>query len=312
MNDCALDLRGIRAAQLYVTFGGLSDLFGVPGGTVALSNVALDVEGTYMEQVPAKDKRGNPIIFGVRQLDELNVPIPGANNSSRSIRPAHRHQPCVVSHFFRHPGCERACGRRDRADQRLYVSGRHEAQERGNVLHDKSGEFHQGALPRSIPIGRNGGNAGSGINPEAPRFFPIDIRDHGKLSTGIPTGALDANFSFWRTKTRPAEHRHVRAAAKASGRSRSEPETPRREGRGRGSLRAGAPRPFNKRRLWTRSTPFTALHPTSIDTTSLDSGGAVVGTDGNPSSSLDIGSLMSQLITAGASYNANQQASQPT
>ncbi len=58
--------------------------------------------------------------------------------------------------------------------------------------------------------------------------------------------------------------------------------------------------------------PLSALDPTSIDTTSLDSGGAVVGTDGNPSSSLDIGSLMSQLIgTAGASYVASQQASQP-
>lgn len=41
-----------------------------------------------------------------------------------------------------------------------------------------------------------GGNAGTGINPEAPGFFPIDIRYDGKLSTGIPTGALDANLQL--------------------------------------------------------------------------------------------------------------------
>ncbi len=196
-NDCAIDLRGIRAAQLYVTFGGLADLFGTPGATVTLTNVVLDVEATYIEQVPRTDKRGNPIVFAVRQLDEINLPLPGANNQ-QTIDVDQRTGVNLVSlaHFF----ATSAAGVPAGDDVGLI---------NGNTF---TGDFKVRSGPAYFYVGQapqlkarvrdefqliNAGQAidvAGMVNPEFPGFFMQDFRYDGKLSTGIPTGALDANL----------------------------------------------------------------------------------------------------------------------
>lgn len=196
-NDTAIDLRGIRAAQLYVTFGGLADLFGTPGATVTLTNVQLDVEATYIEQVPAKDKKGNPIVFAVRQLDELNVGLPGANNQATlDIDQRTGVNLISLAHYFATTTAGVPAG-----DDTGLINGNTFT---GDFKIKSGGEyFFVGQAPQMKARVRdefqliNAGQAAdvaSMINPEFAGFFMHDLRYDGKLSTGIPTGALDANL----------------------------------------------------------------------------------------------------------------------
>ncbi len=193
-NDCAIDLRGIRAAQLYCTFGGLADLFVTPGATVTLTNIIVDVEGTYLEQVPTFDPvTGKPNIFAVRQLDEINLPLPGANNQ-QTVDVDQRTGVNLVSlaHFFATTTAGLPAG-----DDVGLINGNTFTGD----LKLKSGGiyFFVGQAPQlkarvreefALVSAANGGT----INPEFAGFYMQDIRYDGKLSTGIPTGALDANL----------------------------------------------------------------------------------------------------------------------
>jgi hypothetical protein len=198
-NDCAIDLRGIRAAQLYLTFGGAANLFNVPGATVAISNIIVDVEATYIEQVPARDKRGNPILFAVRQLDELNMPIVGANNQTTlDIDQRTGVNITSLGLFFATSTAGVIAG-----DDVGLINGNTFT---GDVKLRSGGSYF---LVSQAPFIRarardemrliNAGQASdvaSMLNPEFPGFFFIDQRYDGKLSTGIPTGALDANLQL--------------------------------------------------------------------------------------------------------------------
>ncbi len=196
-NDCAIDLRGIRAAQLYVTFGGLTNLFGTPGATVTLTNVILDVEATFMEQVPAKDKRGNPIIFGVRQLDEINVPVQGANNQfTVDIDQRTGVNLCSLMAFFDTPVAGVHAG-----DDTGLING---STFQGDMKLKSGGQYYLISQAREIKARArdewqliNGGMPSTGIiNPEQAGLFAMDLRYDGKLSTAIPTGNLDANLQL--------------------------------------------------------------------------------------------------------------------
>jgi hypothetical protein len=192
-NDCAIDLRGIRAAQLFVTFGGLADLWNAPGATVTLTNVILDVEGTYIEQVPQRDKRGNPIVFAVRQLDEINLPLPGANNQT-TVDIDQRTGVNLVSlaHFFATTTAGVTVG-----DDVGLINGNTFT---GDFKIKSAGQYYfVGQAPQLKARVRDEYDLvtaanGATINPEAAGFFMHDLRYDGKLSTGLPTGALDANL----------------------------------------------------------------------------------------------------------------------
>ncbi|HEY1503716.1 MAG TPA: hypothetical protein VGF92_05415 [Stellaceae bacterium] len=198
-NDCAVDLRGIRAAQLYLTFGGAANLFGVPGATVAISNIIVDIEATYIEQVPARDKNGKPILFAVRQLDELTLPLPGANNQT-TLDIDQRTGVNLISlgMFF-----DTLIGGVHGGDDTGLING---ATFQGD-LKLRSGGSYFGVTQAAFVKARardemrliNAGQAldvASMLNPEFPGFFFWDQRYDGKLSTGIPTGALDANLQL--------------------------------------------------------------------------------------------------------------------
>lgn len=194
-NDCAVDLRGIRAAQLFLTFGTLANFFNVPGATVTLTNVIVDVEATYIEQVPAHDKRGNPIIFAVRQIDEITQQLPGANNQmTLDIDQRTGVNLCSLAYFFATTTAGVIAG-----DDTGVIGAF-----TGDLKIKSGGQYY---LITQFPFARgrvrdeyqliNAGQAldvASMINPEFPGFFMFDIRYDGKLSTGIPTGALDANL----------------------------------------------------------------------------------------------------------------------
>ncbi|HUZ71610.1 MAG TPA: hypothetical protein VMU87_01380 [Stellaceae bacterium] len=199
-NDCGLDLRGIRAAQLYVTFGGLNDLFGTPGATVTLSNVQLDVEGAYMEQVPAKDRRGNPIIFAVRQLDEINIPIQGANNQF-TVDIDQRTGVNLISldAYFDtvtggvHAGDDSGLlnGTTFQGDFKLKSGGTYFEISQANFVKARArDEYFNVNAVNGQPTDP------AGFPTEITGLYPFDLRYDGKLSTGIPTGALDANLQL--------------------------------------------------------------------------------------------------------------------
>ncbi|HEY3917733.1 MAG TPA: hypothetical protein VGL83_08060 [Stellaceae bacterium] len=194
-NDAAVDLRGIRSAQLYLTFGGLANLFGTPGATVALSNVTVDVEGTYIEQVPNKDSNGNPIVFAVRQLDELNMQLVGANNQT-TLDVDQRTGVNMLSllHYFATSTAGVPAG-----DDTGMING---STFQGDMKLKSGGQYYsisQAAFMRARVRDENrlinaGQPATNMINPEFAGAFYQDIRYDGKLTTGIPTGALDANL----------------------------------------------------------------------------------------------------------------------
>lgn len=198
-NDCAIDLRGIRAAQLYLTFGGTANLFGVPGATVAISNIIVDVESTYIEQVPAKDKRGNPILFAVRQLDELTLPIPGANNQTQvDIDQRTGVNLVSLAMFFDtvtanvHAGDDTGLinGTTFQGDLKLKSGGTYFGISQARFIKARArDEFRLINAGQAVDVA-------SMLNPEFPGFFFYDQRYDGKLSTGIPTGALDANLQL--------------------------------------------------------------------------------------------------------------------
>lgn len=198
-NDCAIDLRGIRAAQLYCTFGGLSDLFAVPGATVALSNLQVDVEGTYIEQVPAKDKRGNPIVFAVRQLDEINAGLPGANNQF-TLDIDQRTGVNLVSlytSFITLTGGVLAGDDIGMINGNTFT-GDFKLKSGGTYFYVGQAPFMRARVRDEFGL-INAGQAGvvaNMLNPEFAGGYFMDIRYDGKLSTGIPTGALDANLQL--------------------------------------------------------------------------------------------------------------------
>jgi hypothetical protein len=192
-NDAAIDLRGIRAAQLFCTFGGLADLFGTPGATVALSNIQLDVEGTYIENVPAKDKNGKPIIFAVRQLDEINLILPGANNQ-QTVDIDQRTGVNLVSlaHFFATTTAGVPAGDDVGLINGNTFTGDLKLKSGGTYFHVSQAPQMKARVREEFRLST--ANNGATINPEFAGWFMHDIRYDGKLSTGIPTGALDANL----------------------------------------------------------------------------------------------------------------------
>jgi hypothetical protein len=192
-NDAAIDLRGIRACQLFATFGGTADLFNVPGATVAISNVIVDVEGEYIEQCPARDSAGKPIIFAVRQLDELNLPLPGANNQTTlDIDQRTGINLVSLAHFFiTSTGGVLAGddvglinGNTFTGDMKIKSGGTYFAVSQAPFIKARAREEYD------LVTAANGAT----INPEFAGCFMQDFRYDGKLSTGIPTGALDANL----------------------------------------------------------------------------------------------------------------------
>jgi hypothetical protein len=194
-NDCALDLRGLRAAQLYLTFGGLTNLFGTPGGTVALSNVQITVEGTYMLQVPAVDKRGNPIVFAVRQLDELSLQLVGASNQTTvDIDQRTGINLTSLAVFFDtltagvHAGDDSGLinAATFQGDFKLKSGGQYYSVTQADFV--KARARDEFAIVTAAQTGL--------INPELAGMFMFDIRYDGKLSTAIPTGNLDANLQL--------------------------------------------------------------------------------------------------------------------
>jgi hypothetical protein len=196
-NDAAIDLRGIRAAQLYLTFGNLASIFGAPGATVTLTNPIVDVEGTYLENVPAKDKNNKPIVFAVRQLDELSLQLPGANNSlTLDIDQRTGVNLTSLYHFFATSAAGVPAG-----DDTGLING---AAFQGDMKIKSGGDYFfvgQAAFMKQRVRDEfaliNAGQAAdvaNMINPEFPGLFVHDFRYDGKLSTGIPTGALDANL----------------------------------------------------------------------------------------------------------------------
>lgn len=198
-NDCAIDLRGIRACQLFLTFGGLTDLFQVPGATVTLTNVIVDVEATYIEQVPGKDKRGNAILFAVRQLDELNLPIPGANNQT-TVDIDQRTGVNLISLMTAFITLTASVPGGD--DLGLIngntFTGDFKLKSGGTYFHISQAPFMRARVRDEFQL-INAGQAAdvaSMINPEFAGMYMLDLRYDGKLSTGIPTGALDANLQL--------------------------------------------------------------------------------------------------------------------
>lgn len=195
-NDCAIDLRGIRMAQLYVTWGGLTDLFGTPGATVAISNIQLDVEGTYLINVPQIDSvTHRPTVFAVRQLDEINMNLVGANNQTTlDVDQRTGVNLLSVAHFFATPAGGVPAG-----DDSGLINGNTFT---GDFKLKSAGTyFFVGQAPQlkarireefRLSTAANGGI----INPEFAGFYYHDIRYDGKSSTGIPTGALDANLQY--------------------------------------------------------------------------------------------------------------------
>lgn len=194
-NDAAIDLRGIRSAQLVITYGGLADLFGTPGATVALSNVQCDVEGTYLVNTPDKQADGTPTVFGVRQLDEINVQLPGVNNQF-TLDIDQRTGTNLISllNFFATTTAGVPAG-----DDVGLINGNTFT---GDFkLRSGSTYFHTSQAPQMKARAREefalvSANNGGTINPEQVGMFMHDIRYDGKLSTGIPTGALDANLQY--------------------------------------------------------------------------------------------------------------------
>lgn len=86
-DDTGLDTTGFNQLSLITTFGktDASDLFTTPNGAV-LSNVSLDVEGTYIPN-PMRDQNGVAVSgvtgkpYMVRHLDYQEVLVPATNNS---------------------------------------------------------------------------------------------------------------------------------------------------------------------------------------------------------------------------------------
>jgi hypothetical protein len=199
-NDCALDLRGIRAAQLYLTFGGLSNLFAVPGATVALSNLQVDVEATYIEQVPQIDpKTKQPCIFAVRQIDEINLSLTGANNQT-TLDIDQRTGVNLVSmiNAFITTTSGVPVGDDSGLINGNTFTGDFKLKSGGTYFGITQAPFLRGRVRDEFGIINAGqaANVSGMINPEFPGFYFWDQRYDGKLSTGIPTGALDANLQM--------------------------------------------------------------------------------------------------------------------
>lgn len=73
MDDTSLDLRRVDQAILAVTWGDASDLFGTPGATVAVSNVACSIEGHYLVNVDPTQ------VFLARALDMQEIANTASN-----------------------------------------------------------------------------------------------------------------------------------------------------------------------------------------------------------------------------------------
>lgn len=198
-NDCAIDLRGIRAAQFYLTFGGTANLFQTPGATVAVSAITADVEATYIEQVPSKDKRGNPILFAVRQLDEISYPITGANNQTTiDIDQRTGVNLTSMATFFDTPAAGLHAGDDTGLINGNTFQGDFKLRSGGTYFGVTQAAFVRARARDEMRLinGGQGLDVANMLNPEFPGFFFWDQRYDGKLSTGIPTGSLDANLQM--------------------------------------------------------------------------------------------------------------------
>ena len=186
-NDCAVDLRGIRAAQLYATFGTVANVFAVPNAAV-LSNVVCTVEAAYVEQVPLVDAKGNPIVFAVRQLDEINLPIPGTNNQT-TLDVDQRTGVNLIGmccSFITLTGGVYA-GDDAGLINGLTFTGDIKVKSGPTYFFNSQAPIIKADVRDEFFIPSASEIAGA---------YMIDMRYDGKLSTGIPTGALDANLQM--------------------------------------------------------------------------------------------------------------------
>jgi hypothetical protein len=184
-NDAAIDLRGIRVASLYATFGSVAgtDLWTTPNAPV-ISNVALTVEGEYIANCPATDPKGKPIAFLVRQLDEINQNILGASNNftfdidqRTGVNVLSLATEFVTSNIGDDTGLIN--GNTFQGDIRIKSGGEFFYNSQANFIKaDVRDEFWMPSAQEDLG------------------FYFIDLRYDGKLTTGIPTAKLDANLQM--------------------------------------------------------------------------------------------------------------------
>jgi hypothetical protein len=192
-NDCAIDLRGIRACQLYATFGTVNNVFTVPN-SATITNVAVTVEAQYIEQVPAKDKKGNPILFAVRQLDEINYPILGANNQfTQDVDQRTGVNLITLATFFSTVSSSTPAGDDTGLINGLTFTGDIKVKSGGTYFYSSQAPHIKADVRDEFMIGPTFQSENA---IEIPGMYMLDLRYDGKLSTGIPTGNLDANLQM--------------------------------------------------------------------------------------------------------------------
>lgn len=195
-NDCAIDLRGIRAAQLFLTFGTVNNLWNVPNAAT-VSNIIVDVEGAYIEQCPAKDRRGNPIVFAVRQLDELSLPLPGANNQTTlDIDQRTGVNMVSLATFFATSTAGVIAGDDTGLVNGNTFQGDIKVKSGGTYFMVSQASFIKARARDEFFLVPAGNSSVAALTPEMAGMFMVDLRYDGKLSTGIPTGLLDANLQI--------------------------------------------------------------------------------------------------------------------
>jgi hypothetical protein len=186
-NDCAVDLRGIRAAQLYATFGTIANVFNTPNAAT-LTNLICTVEASYIEQVPMLDRNKNPIVFAVRQLDEINLAIVGSNNQT-TLDVDQRTGVNLISMacMFITTTAGLQAGDDSGLINALTFTGDLKVKSGPTYFYNSQAPIIKADVRDEFFIPAASELAG---------MYFIDLRYDGKLSTGIPTGALDANLQL--------------------------------------------------------------------------------------------------------------------